>query len=151
MPSKRTPFVRTLESQMTRAMCMYSIPQSLDAIEASRRTLRSPVMSGELSQSLYSIRSREILGQAGSRDEQRKPRETQTDLLHAPLCPRAHALGAERAKWGKAPLSGDAACDELNTDFDGPNGERSEVCRARHRLSCLLPDFHCPSTRSISC
>ena len=38
------------------------------------------------------------------RDEQGKPSEMQANLLHATLRPRAHALGAERAKWGDSPV-----------------------------------------------
>ncbi|KAI0632566.1 hypothetical protein C8Q77DRAFT_1158058 [Trametes polyzona] len=59
----------------------------------------------------------------GGVDEHGKPRETQADLLHATLRPRAHALGAERAHWGNVPLNGASAREELARDFDGPNRE----------------------------
>ncbi|KAI0640843.1 hypothetical protein C8Q79DRAFT_920695 [Trametes meyenii] len=57
------------------------------------------------------------------RDVDGKPCETQANLLSATLRPRAHALGAERARWGRVPLDGEHARYERVTDFDGPDGE----------------------------
>ncbi|KAJ8473693.1 hypothetical protein ONZ51_g7702 [Trametes cubensis] len=54
--------------------------------------------------------------------------EPPPSLLSLPTDISLHilALGAERAKWGTVPLSGDAARDELDADFDRPDDKRSE-------------------------
>ncbi|KAH9852827.1 hypothetical protein C2E23DRAFT_917823 [Lenzites betulinus] len=62
---------------------------------------------------------------ATERDEQGRPREAQASMLRATLRPRAHALGAERAVWGRAPLSGVSARAELDGDYDGSHAEGS--------------------------
>lgn len=77
----------------------------------------------------------------GNHGEEKKPCETQANLLSATLRPRAHALGAERANWGTVPLNGDAAREELDTDFD--DDEWREVRRVQHRLS------HSPSSACL--
>ena len=41
---------------------------------------------------------------------------TQTDLLHANLAPRVHALGGDRARWGSVPLDGAHARAERDED-----------------------------------
>ncbi|OSC98339.1 hypothetical protein PYCCODRAFT_1454456 [Trametes coccinea BRFM310] len=55
---------------------------------------------------------------SSEREKQGKPRETQANLLHATLRPRAHALGAKCAQWGSVPLNGDAARIERDIDFE---------------------------------